>query len=811
MKIKPLVVWLMIVANLVVRTSALAVPLDEGAAAGAAANTSARGMINQPSASTVVPGYTTTPPESALAGTPNLAPNASARLATCMANPSAPGCDAIATAITSANTPRPAIGAGDLGVAGASQIAANPSIALGSLAQYYAGCATADVPTPPARVTRACTTRNGIGNSACSNRLTVDVSHRNTCDPGKWIAETAGGDATLAVQCIPGRPESRQHFRATLGDSEPYFFDYSLAGADRFPLKVKKMGEKVDQDLGVVDISLYLVDNVCAQDRCSITAIVTEDRRYACVEEGSEGGSTCSWETPFLPIYQPCPEGQLTGDKLRDPVPCASCQTGPPRLLDPRQCYRPVGTQAMPLWPVINAVDTTGSSTTTHWYSMGQRPVIGWKPNPKYGPFPIMTLGYEQPRHITTETDSWVSNCPTATPGGRCAFTGQQRCVDGPSTRLITGVPVTRACWNFERPMTCDGAAGVDECQPLVDAGCSPVTSTCRSTNPATGACSVLDRSFSCVQSAQTVTTAANCPSNVSCVGSTCFNTTYTPDPDFARSMSMLEAAREAAIYLDTDRLEVFRGEPRSCRDRLLNNCCYTNGAGAGMTNQKVFGTGTKLVYDILMNSENREFVMQGMSALIAGGGFSGSYTAYGVTIAVNGTALPAGSTVLYASSATAGEGFVVAFDPWTLVIAIVIYIVISLASCNEGEARLAMQEGAKLCHSIGTYCSQCFRVLGRCVSCTEHTTGKCCFNSLLARLVNEQGRLQVSKGWGTPSKPDCSGFTIAQLQSLDFAAMNLTEFYASLVPTSPDLTAIQANNAGRVTTCYYGRGKCGP
>ena len=90
--------------------------------------------------------------------------------------------------------------------------------------------------------------------------------------------------------------------------------------------------------------------------------------------------------------------------------------------------------------------------------------------------------------------------------------------------------------------------------------------------------------------------------------------------------MSLLEAGREAGTYIDTDRLQVFKGEENRCRDRLLKNCCYSDGAGRGMTNQSVFGSGTRLVYDILMNSENREFVMQGMSALLTSAGFSGTY-----------------------------------------------------------------------------------------------------------------------------------------------------------------------------------------
>ena len=119
------------------------------------------------------------------------------------------------------------------------------------------------------------------------------------------------------------------------------------------------------------------------------------------------------------------------------------------------------------------------------------------------------------------------------------------------------------------------------------------------------------------------------------------------------------------------------------------------------------------------------------------------------------------------------------------------------------------MKEGAKLCHTIGTWCSACFRVLGVCVSCVERTTSKCCFNSMLARIVNEQGRVQVGKGWGGAESPDCSGFTVAQLQSLDFAAMDFTEFYASLVPTSPNVATLQTNSASRVPPCYYGQGRC--
>jgi conjugal transfer mating pair stabilization protein TraN len=288
------------------------------------------------------------------------------------------------------------------------------------------------------------------------------------------------------------------------------------------------------------------------------------------------------------------------------------------------------------------------------------------------------------------------------------------------------------------------------------------------------------------------------------CLGERCFDITHKSDPDFAQAMTYMEAAREAGVYLDTATMRIFSGEDNRCRNRLLTNCCAADSAGAGFTNQSLFGVGSRLVFDILMKSSNRRFITQGMNALMTGAGFSGSFTTYGITVAASGTAVPAGAVTLYS-----GQNVIVAVDPYTLVIAIVMYVVMSLMSCSQDEGKLAMKEGAKLCHSIGTWCSKCIRVLGACVTCIERTTSKCCFNSQLARLINEQGRAQLGIGWGKAQQPQCEGFTVGQLQALDFSRMDLTEFYASIVPTLPDIAAMRATNTTRAASCYFGGGKC--
>ena len=573
---------------------------------------------------------------------------------------------------------------------------------MGSLADYYSGCTTAEVSTAAGTTTKVCNRYSGVGNYTTRRDLTVEIDLQPSCVEGTWVAHGQvnrnGADTMVAEAQCQMRSDGLQRFRF-----------YAAGG------------------------------------------------KGACI----------GWQTVDLPTAQASQATYVTN--------LAPHWEG--------HCWSPFTVNMMP------GSGCTGG-TCNYTFQFGST----WN----------LPLSFVQPAMVQHETDIWVDKSAVLSAGGRCAITTADTCVDGPATKAIEGRPVTRACWSYERTLTCTSGAPIDECAALVSSGCTPANSACKQMNVGSGLCEIAQDTYTCPVAAQTTTTAANCPANVYCLGTNCFNTSYTNDADFARSMSLMEAGREAGVYLDTSKMQVFKGEGNRCRHRLLKNCCSSDSAGAGMTNQSLFGTGSKLVYDVLMNSQNREFLYQGMQALLLGGGFSGSFTTYGITVAVNGTALPASSAILYS-----GENLVIAFDPWSLVIAVVIYIIMSMSSCNEEEGKLAMKEGAGLCHTVGTWCSSCIRIFGKCVSCIEHSTGKCCFNSKLARIVNEQGRVQVGKGWGSGESPDCSGFTIAQLQSLDFAAMDLTEFYASIVPTLPNAGALQGSNAARLTTCYYGQGKC--
>lgn len=801
-------------ALVLTQTAVRAGPHDEGIAAGQAANPVARGGITAPNASSVVPGYTATPGETIYYKQPNLNTQGQARLAQCATQPNDPVCQAQRGAVSSANTPRPAVSPTDPEVAAAREIGRSPSDVLGNLSAFYSGCTTTTTPVPAGTQTRTCLRYDGIGNYSCARQLTVEIGRTTNCRPGDWFARAGHGPYSLDVQCFPNRPASAQHMRVTRGGQVLNIFDVDMNSPAVFPEWIATLGAYTSLSMSTIRTGMWVANKTCSGGQCSLNTMIADEYRENCTGSG-DTGYTCTNAEPFLRIYAPCGVGTQSGDHIQH-LSCGTTGDGSGCTISPLDvgtCYLPSKDKT----PLIGS-DDTGAYTATYWKMDANRPVIGWKVNPEYGPpssIPVVPLAYPQPATTVTETDHWDDTCPdlsaigtvgsSATGGGRCTASGAATCTDGPATKIVDGAPVTRACWAYSRAITCTSASPTDQCAPLAASGCTPVASVCKQTQPGTGQCAVFEDSYSCPVSTQTVTTASNCPSNVFCLNGNCFNTSSPPDADFAHSMSLLEAARLAGVYINTDEMVVFSGESHWCRDRLLKNCCHADSAGAGMTNQSVFGAGTRLVYDVLMNSGNREFLYYGMQALLTSGGFSGSFTSFGVTVAVNGTALPAGSTVIFS-----GQSIVVAVDPWTLIIAIIIYVVMSKMSCNEEEGRLAMQEGAKLCHTVGTWCSDCHKLSpGICGGCKETTTSKCCFNSMLARIIQEQGRTQIGKGWGDPKSADCSGFTVTQLQGLNFAAMDLSEFYASLVPTMPNVGGLQGQSASRVPSCYYGQGKC--
>ena len=130
------------------------------------------------------------------------------------------------------------------------------------------------------------------------------------------------------------------------------------------------------------------------------------------------------------------------------------------------------------------------------------------------------------------------------------------------------------------------------------------------------------------------------------------------------------------------------------------------------------------------------------------------------------------------------------------------VLIGIGLVGCTAGEVELAEARAAGVTHYLGEYCAK--RILG---ICRRRDRAWCVFTSELGRILHEQARPQLGMGW-----EDCDGFTVAEIQRIDFDRVDLSEFTDTLLDTSeppgivlPDAGATNAAMRERIAD-YYDR-----
>jgi hypothetical protein len=106
------------------------------------------------------------------------------------------------------------------------------------------------------------------------------------------------------------------------------------------------------------------------------------------------------------------------------------------------------------------------------------------------------------------------------------------------------------------------------------------------------------------------------------------------------------------------------------------------------------------------------------------------------------------------------------------------------LSECSKQELELGELRNAKKCVHIGTFCAE--KALGVCI---RKQTSFCCFGTKLSRIIQEQARVQLGMGWGTPERPECKGLDEYQLSQLDFSKMDLSELYSDIQATMKSKT----------------------
>ena len=385
-------------------------------------------------------------------------------------------------------------------------------------------------------------------------------------------------------------------------------------------------------------------------------------------------------------------------------------------------------------------------------------------------------------------------------------------------------------CWTdpqgvLQCPYNQGGVA--TDCTALeADPNCGFLSSSCvKYAQGASGLCYVFEETWDCgtlhsIPVLERIST-LDCAGPVRCMGEDCLDTIPEASDDFAAAAAALEAAQLAASDMDCTggTCVVFSGEAMECKKAVggIVNCCTTPdgisladylslvfamgkldnalmGLDAGNTLRgswetlrspltsawsEVTRSFTSVANNLMGKTAAeasdalaqvsldafKQAVMrqtaQWVADLFGEAAANSLFTVNGGAAFVGGN-LQAGSIQLGGLIGTALSWVMAAYMIYTVVV-----ILIQLIwTCEEDEFELGAKRELKSCHHVGSYCKS--KVLTACI---ERRTAYCCFNTPLARILNEQIRPQLGRGWGEADAPDCSGIAVSDFARVDWDA----------------------------------------
>lgn len=326
---------------------------------------------------------------------------------------------------------------------------------------------------------------------------------------------------------------------------------------------------------------------------------------------------------------------------------------------------------------------------------------------------------------------------------------------------------------------------------------------------------------------------------------------------DFASALMGMEAGRQAGAYMDPETNKIFGGEYSRCDFRRAavaganlghKDCCKASAPspksneynmGEDLVGQLKWqalqygiGSASSFVYDSVMTAGR--YFAQGMQSWqqaaqateAANTAANGTSLASSFGISAAGFTATLGATTGMATIGAGGTSFSAAmtsgafqtysvgsvgpvnltFNPamFYVAVAIALYSAYQDAiACDNEDYQTTTKRKGKLCYAYNSYCeSKSCDPFGNC-TCTKHRTQHCCFNSKIARMINQQGKPQL----GLPLS-DCSGFTPEQFTQLDFSQIDLSEFVSDILKQAKktafslsDVDALQQKIKDKIST----------
>ncbi len=466
-------------------------------------------------------------------------------------------------------------------------------------------------------------------------------------------------------------------------------------------------------------------------------------------------------------------------------------------------------------------------------------PTSQLSPNPNYGT--CLTYMDSYSGSSPSSSGQTCTPIPAANLGG-CSG-GAQTCTATNANGLCTTYSQNQTCnitntYQTRTPITTSNTQG-STCNNI-PSNCVLQTQNCLDTPPGPiTSCQTVENVYSCPGT--TSPPVSTCTNSI-CVGQNCYGKTDAANTSLAPAATALEMARQLGSNFNQSSMTLFYGEYHDCSvtlGGLFGNCCTVKSspqpAGSDLQamvsigmqyglNSLAASEGSPYVFNTLMSSSS--FASDALAGMGASGVTSASFAGITATVGPGGLAFSVsaaslasfigviGNMALSFGAITPAQNLAVqigtdfaayAADAMTgvgLAIAVAMTVMQYLSTCSNQENQLAVLRGKNICHQVGSWCSEQVPLIGLCL---QTKTSFCCFNSKLALLVNEQGRPQIGKSWGAAQSPDCSGFTVAQIGSLNFSAMNLSAAFSDMMSNvnMPNQSAMMTAATNKISSFY--------
>ncbi|WP_309091917.1 conjugal transfer protein TraN [Phenylobacterium sp.] len=401
----------------------------------------------------------------------------------------------------------------------------------------------------------------------------------------------------------------------------------------------------------------------------------------------------------------------------------------------------------------------------------------------------------ETPREVVSEY--WTDPCATNRNDPACRMTANEVLI-GEQTRTINGLSVTRNPWRRRETWTCDRSSAVNTCAPL--AGCQQTGQVCGGYAP-NGSCSVYDNVYRCeVETPPAGTPTGEITDHVggemepqACEartdGACRLTNSECTQPGGTRNVNGVPTTADCWEQTDTYTCEGLGPTESSCNPpsgcELKEEVCLDEvPADQCRAWENVYQCSREVVTEETRNScqtrvcigdmcvgtedEGSDEMPDALAALLAAR-LAGEDYSKDLTI-FKGQPMRCRKAIFGFRNCCKDSGWGVE---------------LGLTQCSEEEKTLMQRQEAKATHYVGTYCSQ-KSFFGVCI---EKAMRYCAFEGTIARIVQEAGRPQVNKSWGTPKEADCSGFTIEEFQQLDLTNVDFSDFADEMMSrfTTPD------------------------